>query len=91
MYDNSDEFGEMMDPAMIKSALNFELIQRVFQLNDEARVKLLAFLHLADELHLVRSEIDVNANGDLALKLFNHDYQSTGSQPEHENAAEPLQ
>jgi hypothetical protein len=91
MHDNGDEFEDFSDYTMVKSSLNFELIQRVFQLSGDVRVKLLAFLHLAEELHLVMSDLDVSASGGVALKLFNRTYQNASSQPDRESAVEPLQ
>jgi hypothetical protein len=88
MHDNGDEFEDFSDYTMVKSSLNFE---RVFQLSGDARVKLLAFLHLAEELHLVMSDLDVSASGGVALKLFNRTYQNASSQPDRESAVEPLQ
>jgi hypothetical protein len=52
------------------SALDLELIRLVFSMPDEARAKLLAFLHLAKENRLLRTDLKVGETGEVHLSLL---------------------
>jgi hypothetical protein len=47
-----------------------ELMRHVFQMPDATRTGLLAFLHLIEEDQEVASDLQVDAAGQMSLKLF---------------------
>lgn len=88
---DDDDFAGPSGRTKIGSALDFELIQRVFAMSDGTRAKLLAFLHLAENPSLVKGDLAVDPSGEVSLRLFNLKEARVDFQPDRESAVEPLQ
>lgn len=73
------------------SVLRAELIRHVLQLPDETRAKLLAFLHLTEDLRDVEGHLIVNRDGELQMTLFSDKSARARSLSAHGSGAEPLQ
>ena len=73
------------------SALSAQLIRYVLQLSDETRAKLLAFLHLTDDLCDVEGHLIVNRDGETQMTLFRDKSAHGPSRSAPGNGAEPLQ
>jgi hypothetical protein len=73
------------------SVLRSELIRHVLNLPDETRAKLLAFLHLVQDLRLVEGDLQVERSGDVRMTLFRLEKPRAKSRRAPDNAAEPLQ
>jgi hypothetical protein len=86
----SKHLSEVNGSRRINSTLDMELVKHVFELSDETRAKLLAFLHLVEEGQLIGSDLHIDPAGQIALRLFSQE-QPEGSRSGHENAAEPFQ
>ncbi len=67
---DDDQCGNEGEKEQILSALHSELIRHVSNLPAETRAKLLAFLHLVEDLHLVDAHLHINPVGDIHMKLF---------------------
>lgn len=73
------------------SVLRAQLIRYVMQLSDETRAKLLAFLHLTDDLRDVEGRLIVNRDGETQMTLFRDRSERAQSRSAPGSGAEPLQ
>ncbi|MCB5175259.1 hypothetical protein [Microvirga lenta] len=75
----------------VVSVLRSELINRVLRLPDETRAKLLAFLHLVDDLRLVDADLQVDPGGEIRMMMFSRKDPRAKPRLSRGSAAEPLQ
>ncbi len=90
-YDDDDDLAQLIDRAKLRNSLDFELVIRMLTLPEETRAKMLAFLHLTDDLRHVKGDLTVNANEDVSLRLFNPKGFYADRQHGCENGVEQLQ
>jgi hypothetical protein len=66
--DDAPESGA--DPDRSGAVLRSELVRHVLNMPEDARAKLLAFLHLVDDPRLVSADLSVDAGGEVRVSLF---------------------
>jgi hypothetical protein len=91
MSKHDDDFPWAVGRKWVESMLDLELAKHVFELSDEARTKLLAFLHLVEDSHLVEGDLHVAQDGRITLRLSSRKGRTEGSTPDRGSAAEPFQ
>ena len=90
MCKHDDDFSWVAGRKWVESLIDIELVKHVFELSDESRVKLLAFLHLVEDSCQVETLLDIGKDGRITLSLSGRQDHAEGSTPDHGSAAEPL-
>jgi len=88
---DDDDFSWAIGRKWIETMLDLELVKHVFELSDETRAKLLAFLHLVEESHLVDGDLPIAQDGQITLRLSSRQGRPEGRQSDRGSAAEPIQ
>jgi len=94
MHEVDDEEGRMIartDKEKAVSVLRAELVRHVLRLPDETRAKLLAFLHLADDLRWVDGDLHVGPDGEVQMTLVSGKNPRAKPRSAAGNGSEPLQ
>ena len=89
MRDHDDDKLSRGGKAQGSSTLRSELVRYLLELPDETRAKLLAFLHLVEDVHLVDAHLHIDRAGDIHMKLFKN--LRAKSRRGRESDSEPLQ
>ena len=87
---HDDDFSWASGRKWVESLVDLELVKHVFELPDESRAKVLAFLHLVEDARQVETHLDIGKDGRITLRLSGRQDQAEGSKPDHGSAAEPF-
>jgi hypothetical protein len=90
-YGHDEDRPDEREREQAVSVLRSELIKHVLGLPDETRAKLLAFLHLVQDLRFVDGNLHVDPSGEIHMKLFSRPNPRAKSRPAPGSASEPLQ
>lgn len=68
-HDDTPETG-VIDKEHVETLLSFELVRRVLKLPHQTRAKLLAFLHLMEDLDSIECDLQADRSGELSLNML---------------------
>jgi hypothetical protein len=86
---DDDQPCDVGEREQVFSALYSELIRHVSELPQETRAKLLAFLHLVEDPHLVDANLHIDPAGEIHMKLFSR--QNLRAKPRRAPGSDPEQ